>query len=372
MAKRIRVFLLSSGLDRDYRGFESHTRDLFTHLLSEGSLHCFILKGGGHSQDHEMRIRTTLPRKSWLATVLGGLVHRSGYYIQNVTFFIGCVPHLLVHKPDILYLGEPSLYAWLARWRRLSGQRYTMIFFTGGGAVPGSFSQNDKLQLVSPVHYAKARQRGVSEAQIHRVPHFLNLHKDSIDDQTKRESKAKLQLNPDVPVILSVGALDASVKRMDYVIEEVSKMDRPFFLVLLGEEETGTPSIVKLAAQKLPPNSFLIKRVDRELLSTYYLAADVFVLASLEEGFGLVMAEAMAFGLPVIANDFATARYVLGDLGCCIDMTKPGNLCREITRALLDPDIKSKTLERRESIYKRFGWNELQKDYLKMFSVSED
>jgi glycosyltransferase involved in cell wall biosynthesis len=246
-----------------------------------------------------------------------------------------------------------------------------MIFFTSGGAVPVSFDRYDKLQLVSPVHYARAAKNGVHEAQLKLVPHFLDLDWNRFNDQ-KKESKKLLQLDPDIPVILSVGALDISVKRMHYVIEEVGKMSQPFFLVLLGEEETETPSILSLARQKLPPNTFLIKRVDRELLSAYYLAADVFVLATLEEGFGIAMAEAMAFGLPVVVNDYATAHYVLGDLACFIDMTKPGNLRCEITRILLDPEINSKATERRESIYKRLSWDTLRNDYLGLFPRSTE
>lgn len=55
--------------------------------------------------------------------------------------------------------------------------------------------------------------------------------------------------------------------------------------------------------------------VDAEALPAHYRRADLFVLPSLFEGYGMVVAEALAQGLPVLASDTGAARPLLGTGG---------------------------------------------------------
>ncbi len=70
---------------------------------------------------------------------------------------------------------------------------------------------------------------------------------------------------------------------------------------------------VRLVARALPPAA----------LADHYRAASVYVSASLHEGFGLPLLEAMTFGLPVAALAAAAVPETVGDAGVLIDEPDP-------------------------------------------------
>ena len=82
--------------------------------------------------------------------------------------------------------------------------------------------------------------------------------------------------------------------------------DRHWHLTCAGSLLRDTPTVA--AIQHLIDRLSLRKRVsllgdlDRDALERQYARADVFVLPSYLEGYGMALAEAIAFGLPVIST----------------------------------------------------------------------
>jgi glycosyltransferase involved in cell wall biosynthesis len=83
-----------------------------------------------------------------------------------------------------------------------------------------------------------------------------------------------------------------------------------------------------------PGNEFhLLERVDDELLAHAYRAADVFISASLYEGFGLPALEAMAIGTPVVVTNQGAFPEVVGTAGWIVEPT-PEALANAVTSVI--------------------------------------
>ena len=78
-------------------------------------------------------------------------------------------------------------------------------------------------------------------------------------------------------------------------------------------------------------------------IQEYYSKAQVFILSSRWEGFGLVLTEAMAHGLPVISSNIPTSKEILEDFGIYFnngDVKSLANKLQEATQ--IDWSTKSK------------------------------
>jgi glycosyltransferase involved in cell wall biosynthesis len=78
-------------------------------------------------------------------------------------------------------------------------------------------------------------------------------------------------------------------------------------------------------------------------IQKYYSEAQVYVLSSRWEGFGLVLVEAMAHGLPVISSDLPTSREIMGDFGIYFSNGDVNGLARRMAETTkIDWQAKSR------------------------------
>jgi len=82
-------------------------------------------------------------------------------------------------------------------------------------------------------------------------------------------------------------------------------------------------------------------RLNRQQVFEILSITDLFVLSSRWEGFGIVLAEAMAFGKPVISTDTDGSREVVqnGRTGVIVPTEDPLSLGEGILRLLDNPDL---------------------------------
>lgn len=357
-----KVAIACSGLGYIKRGLETFSEALFYKLQEDQTFEVLLLKGAGKRAKNEFII-VHFKRHWQITKALGKFAKRHPFQIQNLTFAIGLIFFLFRHKIDVIYCGEPAVYNILNRWRNYSSQKFRIIFFTGGQTFPFHFNPQDILHHVTPILNEKAIAHGIATEKQFVIPHFIaQSPSSSVNDKARLRTELGLPLTH--KIILAVGAIDRSVKRMDYIIDEVSRLPPNFFLLILGEREEETPAIENYATSKLKARNFSINTVLPSQLSKYYQAADMFVLASLKEGFGLVFLEALAAGLPVITHDHAVARFVLKEYGHYADLTQPGTL-REV---ILKMPIDANNIQQQTFVAENYSWKTLSNSYKKMLA----
>ena len=154
----------------------------------------------------------------------------------------------------------------------------------------------------------------VSENDVRVIRNGIDISKFTADSQQFRaDAKKKIGLQ-DSLVIGTVGRL-SDVKGQRYLIEAMPEIIKQFpkiQLLIVGSGKIKD-NLLRLGKKfKVDKNIIFVPAVQdtREALA----AMDIFVMPSLEEGLGLALMEAMAFGLPVVGTS----------VGGIIDLVKPG------------------------------------------------
>jgi D-inositol-3-phosphate glycosyltransferase len=158
-------------------------------------------------------------------------------------------------------------------------------------------------------------------------------------------ARAALELPPDAPVLLFVGRIQP-LKGPDVAVRTLAELRRPDALLLLVGGASGAEGDHEVAhlhalidelgvagqVRFVPPQP-------HHILSTYYRAADVVLVPSRSESFGLVALEASACGIPVVASAVGGLLTLVdhADTGFLVPDRDPLVFARHIDALLSDP-----------------------------------
>ena len=115
---------------------------------------------------------------------------------------------------------------------------------------------------------------------------------------------------------LAIGRFSHRHKGFDLLIEAFNiyaKDNKEWTLDIVGEGVEEPLYRKMIADYKLEERITLHPFTNN--IQEYYSKAQVYVLSSRWEGFGLVLVEAMAHGLPIVSSDLPTSKEIMGDFG---------------------------------------------------------
>ncbi len=186
----------------------------------------------------------------------------------------------------------------------------------------------------------------------------------------------------DEPIVLFVGriqplkGLDIAVRALAKLPERVAAGEGPPRLVVVGGPsgpagENELDHIRALAADLgVSQRVSLLDRQPHAHLAAFYRAADVLVMPSRSESFGLVAAEAQACGLPVVASAVGGLAFVVseGVSGVLVEGHDPAGYADALVHVLDDPGVANRLRSGAVEHAEQFSWNATANRLLELYS----
>ncbi len=193
--------------------------------------------------------------------------------------------------------------------------------------------------VVAVTHDLRSIALSLSGRAAEVIPHGLRMR--GAHRLRPQEARSRLDLPQGARIVLFVGRL-IRLKGVEYLIRAMPQVieacpDARLVLVGEGEERPGLQALTRSLGLD-GRITFAGGRAHEDVIG-FMRAADVFVLPSLVESFGIVLVEAMSCGLPIVASNVMGIPSLIED-GVNGVLVPPGDtsaLAGAITRLLADP-----------------------------------
>ncbi|HEY3873974.1 MAG TPA: glycosyltransferase family 4 protein, partial [Candidatus Kapabacteria bacterium] len=175
---------------------------------------------------------------------------------------------------------------------------------------------------------------------------------------------------PEIPTILFVGAIGFQ-KGIPYLLEAVKALrakGKKLRLKLIGRIEKEFEPWLNASTLRSEIDEHIAFVPNTELVRHFH-QADFFVLPSIQEGLALVIAEAMASGLPVIASNHTGAEEFIenGKNGIIIESASSEALIKSIEELLVEQEFRLTLGEQAANSSQTFSWEAYGKEIEKTY-----
>lgn len=185
----------------------------------------------------------------------------------------------------------------------------------------------------------------VKQGQMFCIHNGIDLNKFYFSSISRERLRIDLNIEAETKLLLAVGSFN---KAKDY----------PNLLMALKKLLIDTKNVHLIIAGDGPLKEQIVDMIDnlelkkfvsllgiRNDIPALMSASDIFILSSEWEGFGLVVAEAMACETPVVATDCGGVKEVLGGFGHLVAPKNSESLAKEILKIINIEDAELKNLK---------------------------
>ncbi len=294
---------------------------------------------------------------TFTAAVRDHLVRTEPHVIHANYWLSGLAGHVLKHE-----LGLPlvTTFHTLARVKSLFGDAESSDRDAGETAVMGCSDsvvvscteERDQLRMLYP------QWTGAADIVAPGVEHAVFSPGDA------RGARAAIGLD-DSPVVLFVGRIQP-LKGVDLAIRAVGALGRSDVQLVVVGGASGPDGARELANVRALTDSLgmsarvrHVEPMPHHLLSTYFRAANVVVVPSRSESFGLVALEAMASGRPVVASAVGGLLSLVDDgtTGLLVTDREVNSFARAMRRIIDSPQIAAEMGAAAYDRSRRYSWN---------------
>ncbi len=230
----------------------------------------------------------------------------------------------------------------------------------------GSSTKNEYLKIGVPIE------------RIAYIPNGVDLKRFK---ETHQNIRKILKLANNTKIVLAVGRYDVK-KGYEYLIKAIPEVTKEYMNVkflLIGKglnilqplikKLSIEPYVIILEQQKFNKNKSSIinlNKIPNDILLSAYKSSDVFVSPSLIEGFALVLIEAMASGLPIIATNVPGNEDAIinGKNGFFVPPKSPKALALKILEVLNNDKNRINLGKNSSEMSRQYDWIKITNKYL--------
>jgi D-inositol-3-phosphate glycosyltransferase len=199
------------------------------------------------------------------------------------------------------------------------------------------------------------------------------------------EAREVVGIADNAHMILYVGRIEP-LKGIDNLIKAISiiqnKTEKNFYphsLVIIGGEPDAKPEDMNAEmarlqdlVEELKIENFVIflGKQDQQMLPYYYSAAEVVVMPSHYESFGMVALEAMACGTPVVASQVGGLPFLVrdGETGFVVPGNDIQSLANRLMELIKDKDLRTKLGKKSTEYAQMYAWETISTKMIEVYN----
>jgi len=182
--------------------------------------------------------------------------------------------------------------------------------------------------------------------------------------------RARIELGLPDRFVLHVGAVERR-KKLETLLEAAAPLltrGLTDSVVLVGEEGVGSRDVRRTArVLGIEQQVLHLGYVPQERLPALYSLAQVLSMASVCEGFGMPVLEAMACGCPVVTSNTSSLPEVAGDAALMVAPGDVAGLRQALERLLADAQLRDDLRRRGLARAREFSWESTAAGHLAVY-----
>jgi D-inositol-3-phosphate glycosyltransferase len=243
----------------------------------------------------------------------------------------------------------------------------------------------DRLIAATPLEKSEMMTAyGADEARISVVPPGVDRR--LFRPILRAEAQAHLGMSPNHHMVLFVGriqplkGIDTLIRAMKLVVQQFPDWQKDLCMCIIGSDGASGPEAEQTELERLERlrNELGISELvmfmgarDQDQLVWHYSAADVVVMPSHYESFGMVALEAMACGTPVIGADVGGLSFSIqnGYNGFLVPGRDPQALAEKILLLIKHPFLRDQLGEQARHTTERYDWPNIASEILDAYRL---